>query len=168
MADDTTQQSAAAAAPVAADDYRALAAKADGVLVRNGSVWTYPGAPMDRSGTNLRLPLEYVTDETVQAALADGSLSPGVHDASGVIAVRVTAEGMPRAITMAQAGTSEAGTELPPNSRPEHDAARATPEEIEQGKLGPAPGAVPSGATDPNTEAGGRRRGAKATEAPQA
>lgn len=104
--------------------FEALAAKGDGVLVKRGDVWTYPTAEMDGSGTNLRLPVEYVTDTEVQEALRSGGLNPVTTLPSGaVMSVRVKGDGeAPAAISVAQAGTPEAGTELPHNSRPSHDA----------------------------------------------
>jgi hypothetical protein len=136
--------------------FHALAKKGDGALVRSGSVWTYPGAEMDRSGTNLRLPVEYVTDAEVQEALGAGHLTASVHGLDGqVAAVRVAKDGEgPTAIPMTMVGTSEAGTELPPNSRPTHDAAKATPAEIEGDKLGPPP-PPPEAKATPTT--GGRK-----------
>jgi len=105
-----------------------LASKGDGVLVKRGSVWTYPTAEMDRSGTNIQLPVEYVSDAEVQQALRDGKLQPVTTDALGApLAVRVSDKDAPEAITVVQTGTPEAGTELPPNSRPTHDAGMKPP-----------------------------------------
>lgn len=106
--------------------FRAIAEKGEGVLVRHPSgVWTYPDAPMDTSGTNLRLPQEYVSDAEVQKALAEGHLLGVTNDpGSGLRSVRLKAGKGDEAIVMsvAAAGTAEAGTELPPNSRPSMDA----------------------------------------------
>jgi hypothetical protein len=94
-----------------------------------------------RRGTNLRLPVEYVTDAEVQEALGAGHLTASVHGFDGQAhGVRIAKDAnFPNALTLATVGTSEAGTELPPNSRPTHDAAKATPKEIEEDKLGPPP-----------------------------
>ncbi len=103
--------------------YAALAAKGDGVLVKRGSVWTYPTAETDGSGTNIKLPVEYVTDQEVQQALRDGALVPATTETTGApLSVRIKTDDAPAAISVAQAGTPEAGTDLPPNSRPSHDA----------------------------------------------
>jgi hypothetical protein len=100
----------------------ALIKKGDGVLTKRGNVWTYPGAPNDMSGTNLVMPLEYVSDAEVQAALADGTLRAAVTNPTGFVSsVRMMDDETP-AITAGLAGTPEMGTELPPNSRVEHDA----------------------------------------------
>jgi hypothetical protein len=103
--------------------YREIAAKGDGVLVKRGAVWTYPTAEMDPSGTNVRLPVEYVSDAEVQQALRDGKMHPVTTETTGaVLSVRVTDGAAPAAISVTQAGTPEAGTELPVGSRPSHDA----------------------------------------------
>lgn len=100
-----------------------LAKKGDGILVKRGSVWTYPTAEMDRSGTNIQLPVEYVSDAEVQEALRGNKMHPVTTSATGeVLSVRITDGEAPAAISVVQAGTPEAGTELPPNSRPSHDA----------------------------------------------
>lgn len=49
------------------DDLAALAANGNGLLIRTGSKWSYPGA--QREGTNLRIPSPNVDDSRVQAAL---------------------------------------------------------------------------------------------------
>jgi len=98
------------------------------VLVKRGSVWSYPGSPNDRSGTNLVMPLDYVTDAEVQEALASGNLVVAAVDTyGGVAAVKAKpAEGETvRIVNPALAGTAEAGTEIPVNSRPTHDAGRS-------------------------------------------
>lgn len=103
--------------------YRDLASKGEGVLVKRGSVWTYPSCETDRSGTNIQLPTEYVSDAEVQQALRDGKAYPATTDGTGApVFVRVTDGDIPASISVVQAGTPEAGTELPPNSRPTHDA----------------------------------------------
>lgn len=95
---------------MAKQDIKALAGKGDGVLTKVGSVWTYPGCPIDPSGTNLRLPMEYVSDADVQELLRDGSASAATLDASGnALAVRF--DGAGRAVTAAQIGTVDAATE---------------------------------------------------------
>jgi hypothetical protein len=107
-------------------DLKAFAEKGNGILVKRGTVWTYPGAEFDTSGTNLRLPTEYVSDADVQAALQDGSFMAAVTDPYGsVTSVRVAAEGVV-AVTAGLAGTAEMGTELPVNSRVESDAGAGT------------------------------------------
>jgi hypothetical protein len=106
-----------------------LAAKGDGMLVRRGNVWSYPGASIDASGTNLHLPVEYVTDEEVQAALGTGDMFAVTRTADNqVLSVRIKDgdEDAPAVLTTAQAGTADAGTELPANSRPSHDAGKST------------------------------------------
>jgi hypothetical protein len=103
--------------------FAALAGKGDGILIKRGTVWTYPAAEIDRSGTNVQLPLEYVTDAEVQEALRGGELHPATTGPGGdVLSVRLSDGDVKAAISVAQAGTPEAGTELPPNSRPSHDA----------------------------------------------
>ena len=109
-----------------------LAAKGGGNLVRHpgSGVWSYPGAPMDNSGTNVHLPVEYVTDAEVRAALDAGELHPIMGDGNSV-RVRGSNNAPPIAISMAMAGSPEVGTELPIGSRPSHDAGmkRFSPEE---------------------------------------
>lgn len=101
----------------------ALIKKGDGVLVKRGNVWTYAGAPIDRSGTNLQLPEEYITEAEVHKLLASGELVAATHSAMhDVLSVRLKNDGDAISITTAQAGTADAGTELPRNSRPEQDA----------------------------------------------
>lgn len=103
-------------------DLKALADKGNGVLVKRGAVWSYAGAELDASGTNLRLPVDYVSDADVQAAIRDGSFMAAVSDPFGsVTAVRLAGEGV-IAVTAGLAGTAEMGTELPINSRVENDA----------------------------------------------
>jgi hypothetical protein len=103
-------------------DLKTLAAKGNGILVKRGTVWSYAGADLDTSGTNLRLPVEYVSDADVQAALQDGSFMAAVTDPFGsVTSVRLAADGVV-AVTAGLAGTAEMGTELPLNSRVESDA----------------------------------------------
>jgi hypothetical protein len=112
-----------------------LAAKGEGVLVKRGDVWTYPAADRDRSGTNVVLPVEYVSDAEVQQAIRDGHVHPATTAPGGaVLSVRVTDGEAGKAISVAQAGTPEAGTELPPNSRPSHDAGMkpASPHDAER------------------------------------
>lgn len=115
-----------------APNAQALAKKGNGVLVKHGNVWSYAGAQIDRSGTNLRLPEEYISDAEVKKMLADGdvvasSLGP-MHEP---LAVRFKGDEDAVVVNVAQAGTAEAGTELPVNSRPEHDSGtvRMTPAE---------------------------------------
>ncbi|MGI3900533.1 MAG: hypothetical protein ACRYGP_28305 [Janthinobacterium lividum] len=101
--------------------------KGDGVLTKRANVWTYPGAPNDRSGTNLVLPLEFVSEAAVQEALKKGEVVPRATDTMGVVVSigRPATEGAPvRVINMMMAGSVEAATELPLNSRPTHDAGR--------------------------------------------
>ncbi|GGC70724.1 hypothetical protein [Chelatococcus reniformis] len=101
----------------------ALAKKGDGVLTRVGSVWTYPGCAIDPSGTNLRLPLEYVSDAEVKELLQAGDLVGVTQSVGGeLLSVRLKGDDGAVVLTTAQAGTAEAGTELPPGSRPTHDA----------------------------------------------
>jgi hypothetical protein len=107
---------------------------ASGVLSKRGGVWAAPETPTDPSGTNLRLPTEYVSDEEVQKAIHDGSVVViAIGSDSLPFAVRKKPEEGEVVMTMgaAQAGTAEAGTELPPNSRPSLDAGarRMTPDE---------------------------------------
>ena len=131
------------------------------VLVKRGSVWSYPGSPNDRSGTNLVMPLDYVTDAEVQEALASGDLVVAAVDTyGGVAAVKAKpAEGETvRIVNPALAGTAEAGTEMPVNSRPTHDAGRsdveaeyvvpataATQKPVEPVKPAPTSAAGPAG-----------------------
>jgi hypothetical protein len=144
-------------------DFKALADKGPGVLVKSGGVWTYPGAPLDTSGTNLVLPLEYVSDADVQAALAGGDLVSAVVDPFGAVtAVRVSG-GEVKAVTAGLAGSAEMGTELPPNSRVEHDAGRAVISQAEAERQAveglPGEGAEIAGRdkdNDPRTKQGGR------------
>lgn len=80
------------------DTYTDLATLADGqppdprygrMLVKSGSVWSYPGCPTnDPRASNLVLPVFNVPDYRVQAALADGlwipfELSPSTPAAPG-------------------------------------------------------------------------------------
>jgi hypothetical protein len=105
-----------------------------GILSKRGGVWSTPETPIDPSGTNLRLPIEYVSDEEVQKAIHDGE----------VVVITIGSDNLPYAVrrkpeegevvlTMqaSQAGTAEAGTELPKNSHPSQDAGtkRMTPDE---------------------------------------
>ncbi|GGC90447.1 hypothetical protein [Chelatococcus reniformis] len=101
----------------------ALAKKGDGVLTRVGSVWTHPGCAIDPSGTNLRLPSEYVSDAEVREMLQAGDLVGVTQTVGGeLLSVRLKGDAGTVVLTTAQAGTAEAGTELPSNSRPTHDA----------------------------------------------
>lgn len=137
MAEETKPQAAkpqAASGPATVDG---LIGKegGGGILSKHRSgVWASPGTPIDLSGTNLRMPTEYVSDEEVQKAVHDGS----------VIVIALGSDNLPYAVrkkpkegevvltlSAAQAGTAEAGTELPPNSHPSQDAGtkRMTPDE---------------------------------------
>lgn len=114
-----------------------LLAKSDtGTLVRHRSgVWSYPGAPMDPSGTNLRIPVESVTDADIQAGLLDGSfVAAGMGPENRVTAIRAApAEGEVRMgfVSSARAGSVEAATELPVGSRPTHDAGARRTSQLE-------------------------------------
>ncbi len=102
--------------------------KGDGVLMKRANVWTYPSCPNDRSGTNLVLPAEFVSEAAVQEALKSGDVVAKATDTMGVVTsvARPAAENAPvRVVNMMQAGSVEAATELPPNSRPTHDAGRS-------------------------------------------
>ena len=100
-----------------------LAKKGNGVLVKHGNVWSYAGAPIDRSGTNLQLPEEYITDAEVREMLESGELVVATHTPMHEpMAVRVKGDEEVAVVSTVQAGTPEAGTELPPNSRVESDA----------------------------------------------
>lgn len=113
---------------------RQLIEKGDGVIIRYpAGVWSYPGAEIDRSGTNLRLPLEHVSDNEVREALQKGGFVAKTMDAVGQpVAVATAGEGTPaRAITLAQAGSVDAATELPENSRPSIDAGYRPPSPAE-------------------------------------
>ena len=106
----------------------ALMEKGYGVLVKRGPVWTYPGAPNDRNGTNLTLPVKSVTDVEVQAALASGDLVVRGTDVMGVtnaVAAKPEDGILVRVINPIHAGSVEVATELPPNSRPTHDAGKS-------------------------------------------
>lgn len=123
-------------------DLKTLAEKGNGILVKRGTVWSYAGAELDTSGTNLRLPVEYVSDADVQAALRDGSFMAAVTDPYGTVtSVRVAGEGVV-AVTAGLAGTAEMGTELPVNSRVENDAGAGvvTQAEIERQTVEGLPG----------------------------
>ncbi|WP_342106311.1 hypothetical protein [Methylobacterium sp. SI9] len=108
-----------------------LLEEGNGVLVKRGSVWSYPGCPNDRSGTNLVLPIESVSDAEVQAALVSGDLVAKAGDVMGGTTA-VTAKPAEGEIVMTVnpmlAGSVEAATELPLNSRPTHDAGRSDAE----------------------------------------
>jgi hypothetical protein len=108
-------------------DLKTILEKGGGTLVRFGSVWSYPGAPIDPSGTNLRLPIEHASDAEVREALQAGDLAAVTIHADGTaIAVRAVKKGEQVAVlTSAQVGTAEAGTELPVGSRPSVDAGKA-------------------------------------------
>ncbi len=134
----TTAPAAAQAAPQSGptaaatnenDAVLELAMKTDNEkLMRFGHVWSYPGAPIDNSGSNLRLPTEYVTDEQVQKALAAGELQALVIEPGGrVTVVQIASDEQPKVISTVQAGTAEVGTELPPGSTPSLDAAMQQP-----------------------------------------
>ena len=128
--------------PKSKSDLQALADKGPGVLVKMGGVWTYPGAPVDLSGTNLKLPLEYVSDADVQDALRGGDLVAAVTDPFGhVTSVRISG-GDVIAVTAGLAGTAEMGTELPPNSRVENDAGSIalTQAQVEKATVAGLPG----------------------------
>lgn len=93
---------------------QALAAKGNGVLVKTGSVWSYSGAPLDPSGTNLRLPLEYVQQSEIDEAVASGDAVVTTRDFSGLpLAVQFGGEEPARVLLPHQVGTVEASTELP-------------------------------------------------------
>lgn len=105
-----------------------LLEKGDGILIKRNGVWTYPSAPNDRSGTNLVLPIEFVSDAAVQEAIKAGDLVTKATDTMG--AVTSVSKPAPDGATilvvnMMQAGSVEAATELPLNSRPTHDAGRS-------------------------------------------
>lgn len=113
---------------------RALAEKGEGMLVRHASgVWSYPGASIDLSGTNLVLPMESVTDAAVQEALGGEDFVVVTRNPDNTPrSIRVVSGDQPVVVmSTAAAGTAEAGTELPLNSRPSHDAgaARLSPQE---------------------------------------
>ncbi|TCR60950.1 hypothetical protein [Bosea sp. BK604] len=135
-------------------DIKDLLEKGDGTLVRTNGVWSYPGAPLDPSGTNLRLPIDHVSDAEVQAALGDESLVVAVTNPDGTaLAVRVKGDGAHRVLTTAQAGTAEAVTELPVGSHPSVDAGAGSgsvgAEGAEkQGKEGKASSKEPTSETD--------------------
>jgi hypothetical protein len=152
--------------------FQELAAKGDGVLVKRGNVWTYPNAENDRSGTNLVLPLEYVSDAEVKKALQEGHLHAATAQMGGeVLSVRLKGIGAaPKVLNVVQAGTPEAGTELPPGSRVEHDAGKrtATAEELERSAAAQAKALKPEGAEvrhrrphgiEPTSADAGARRG---------
>lgn len=144
-----------------APTYSDLASKGDGLLVKRGSVWTYPSCDTDRSGTNVQLPTEYVSDAVVQEALRDGKLHPATTDGVGApIAVRVSGGETVAAVSVVQAGTPEAGTELPPNSRPSVDAGMkpADPEEVERAPAQSTRQAKPEAAEQRQPATGGKNR----------
>lgn len=105
-------------------DVRALAEKGEGVLTRFGTVWSYPGVDMDPSGSNLRLPIEHVSAAAVKAALDDTIVAVSTFDIAGQpLSVRIVVDGeQPKVLSAAQAGTPDAGTQLPPGSKPSTDA----------------------------------------------
>jgi hypothetical protein len=103
--------------------------KGGGTIVRVGNVWTYPGCPMDNSGTNLRLPIESIPHDDVQAWIRDGDVLPAALDHNQrLVAVRQKPADpeapSPPVLLSTQAGTPEAGTELPIGSHPALDAGR--------------------------------------------
>jgi hypothetical protein len=105
-----------------------------GILAKRGGVWAAPETPIDPSGTNLRLPLEYVSEEEVQKGIHDGSLvviTIGSDNLPFAVRKKPEKDELVMTVNAAQAGTPEAGTELPPNSRPSQDAGtkRMTPDE---------------------------------------
>jgi hypothetical protein len=100
-----------------------LIEKGDGVLVRTHGVWSYPGAPIDQSAANLRLPVDHVSDAEVQQALAEESVVVAMTNTDGSpLVVRLKGHGPHRILSVAQAGTAEAGTELPVGASPPVDA----------------------------------------------
>ena len=102
-----------------------LLEKGDGVLVKRENIWTYPNCPNDRSGTNLILPSEFVSDAAVQEVLVKGDLvttTTGLTGATMAVMRKPEGDAPPvRLLNMAHAGSVEAATELPLNSRPTHD-----------------------------------------------
>jgi stringent starvation protein B len=119
-------------------------ATVDGLLGKEGGgnilskhrsgVWASPGTPIDLSGTNLRLPVEYVSDEEVQKAIHDGSvvvIAIGSDNLPFAVRKKPDKDEVVMTLSASQAGTAEAGTELPPNSHPSQDAGakRMTPDE---------------------------------------
>lgn len=62
-------------------DLVALAAPGNGLLIRTGQKWSYPGA--QRHGTNLRIPSPNADGSRVQAALDAGAWVPWRFDAAG-------------------------------------------------------------------------------------
>ncbi|MCX5496445.1 hypothetical protein OSH11_17190 [Kaistia dalseonensis] len=109
-----------------ANPVRTLALKGEGILSRHRSgVWSYPGAPLDPSATNLVLPVEYVTEQQIREALAGTDYAVITKDPlHEPLAIRLLGDGEVArpAISNAMAGSAEAGTEVPKNYRPEHDA----------------------------------------------
>lgn len=61
-------------------DLAALAAQGDGSLVRVNGAWTYAGAPLDTTGTNLRLPVATVSARRVWAAIVRQVWRPVAFD----------------------------------------------------------------------------------------
>lgn len=117
-----------------------LLEKGDGVLVKRNGVWTYPNAPNDRSGTNLVMPIEFVSEAAVQEALTKGNLVPSATSVDGVptSVVRKPEGDVPvRVFNMAHAGSVEAATELPLNSRPTHDAGKSDAPDVYEKPKGP-------------------------------
>lgn len=106
-------------------DVRALAAKGEGKVIRHRSgVWTYPGCATDPTGTNVVYPTEYVREDRIRAALAGDAFVVAMMDvANEPVAIQLRLAGSPFVpMSMARAGTADAGTELPPNSIPTRDA----------------------------------------------
>jgi len=104
----------------------ALAELGDGVLSRHHTgVWSYPGAPLDPHATNLVMPIAHVSEAEVREALAAGDVVVvSMNSMNEPLAVRVLSADQkpPRILTGAMAGSPEAGTEVPENYRPTHDA----------------------------------------------
>lgn len=101
-------------------------------------IWSYPGAPMDPSGTNVKLPVDYTTEAEINEGIEDGTLVVSAlgNDLSRS-SVSLAANFSGRVHTPVTAGTVEASTQLPPGSQPTHDAGSVpmTAAQAEQGAI---------------------------------
>jgi hypothetical protein len=123
-----------------------MAQKSPSELLQHGTalrrfapgIWSYVGAPLDPSGTNLKLPIDYTTEAEIDAGIEDGSLSVAAMGSDLSRSAVVASDGFAgRVHTPMSAGTVEASTQLPVGSQPTHDAGSvpATAQEAEEGAI---------------------------------
>jgi hypothetical protein len=87
-----------------AKNLKELAAKGDGVLIRVGDGWSYPGAAVDGDAI--------ASDAEVKAALASGAFVVAMQRLDGTpVSIRPAGGKAVKALSITQAGTVEARTE---------------------------------------------------------